>query len=99
MGKNYFSLLLVVVLVLVILNLLPSNYISAIQGPNYTIELKAVAVELAKIELALEDVDLDRATVDRIGGYDAESARLNEQSTRVLSRKARGESGVKWNSS
>lgn len=43
-----------------LLNLLPSNYISAIQGPNYTIELKAVAVELAKIELTLEDVDLDR---------------------------------------
>lgn len=43
-----------------LLNLLPSNYISAIQGPNYTIELKAVAVELAKIELALEDINLDR---------------------------------------
>lgn len=43
-----------------LLNLLPSNYISAVQGPNYTIELKAVAVELAKIELALEDIDLDR---------------------------------------
>lgn len=43
-----------------LLNLLPSNYISAVQGPNYTIELKAVAVELAKIELALEDVDTDR---------------------------------------
>jgi hypothetical protein len=43
-----------------LLNLLPSNYISAIQGPNYSIELKAVAVELAKIELALEDIDLDR---------------------------------------
>jgi len=43
-----------------LLNLLPSNYISAIQGPNYTNELKAVAVELARIELALEDVDLDR---------------------------------------
>ena len=43
-----------------LLNLLPSNYISAIQGPNYTIELKAIAVELAKIEVALEDVDLDR---------------------------------------
>ncbi len=42
-----------------LLNLLPSNYISAVQGPNYTQELKAVAVELAKIELALEDVDLD----------------------------------------
>lgn len=44
-----------------LLNLLPSNYISAVQGPNYTNELKAVAVELAKIELALEDVDRDRA--------------------------------------
>jgi len=43
-----------------LLNLLPSNYISAVQGPNYTNELKAVAVELAKIELSLEDVDLDR---------------------------------------
>lgn len=43
-----------------LLNLLPSNYMSAVQGPNYTIELKAVAVELAKIELTLEDIDLDR---------------------------------------
>jgi len=43
-----------------LLNLLPSNYVSAIQGPQYTLELKAVAVELAKLELALEDVDLDR---------------------------------------
>lgn len=43
-----------------LLNLLPSNYVSAVQGPNYTLELKAVAVELAKIELALEDIDLDR---------------------------------------
>lgn len=43
-----------------LLNLLPSNWISAVQGPSYTIELKAVAVELAKIELALEDVNLDR---------------------------------------
>jgi hypothetical protein len=42
-----------------LLGLLPSNYTSTIQGPNYTLELKAVAVELAKIELALEDVDLD----------------------------------------
>lgn len=41
------------------LGLLPSNYTSSIQGPNYTNEIKAVAVELAKIELALEDVDLD----------------------------------------
>lgn len=44
-----------------LLNLLPSNYISRVQGPNYSNELKAVAVELAKIELALEDVNDDRA--------------------------------------
>jgi hypothetical protein len=43
-----------------LMNLLPSNYVSTICGPSYSIELKAVAVELAKIELALEDVDLDR---------------------------------------
>lgn len=43
-----------------LLNLLPSNYISRVQGPNYTNELKAVAVELAKLELALEDVNDDR---------------------------------------
>lgn len=42
-----------------LLNLLPSNYVSTIQGPNYSNELKAVAVELAKIELALEDISLD----------------------------------------
>lgn len=44
-----------------LLNLLPSNYISTVQGPNYTNELKAVAVELARVELALEDVNDDRA--------------------------------------
>jgi hypothetical protein len=44
-----------------LLSLLPSNYISTVQGPNYTNELKAVAVELAKLELALEDVNDDRA--------------------------------------
>ena len=43
-----------------LLGLLPSNYTSSIMGPNYTIELKAVAVELARIELALEDIDFDR---------------------------------------
>lgn len=42
-----------------LLSLLPSNYTSTIQGPNFTIELKAVAVEIARIELALEDVNLD----------------------------------------
>jgi hypothetical protein len=44
-----------------LLGLLPSNYISTIQGPNYTNELKAVAVELARIELSLEDVGRDRS--------------------------------------
>lgn len=43
-----------------LLNLLPSNYVSTVMGPSYTVELKAVAVELAKIELALEDIDRDR---------------------------------------
>jgi len=43
-----------------LLNLLPSNYISSVEGPNYAVELKCVAVELAKIELAFEDIDLDR---------------------------------------
>lgn len=43
-----------------LLNLLPSNYVSAVQGPSYTTELKAVAIELARLELALEDVDRDR---------------------------------------
>jgi hypothetical protein len=42
-----------------LLNLLASNYVSAVQGPNYTLELKAVAVEIAKLELALEDVSWD----------------------------------------
>jgi hypothetical protein len=43
-----------------LLGLLPSTYISTVNGPNYTQEMKAVAVELAKIELALEDIDLDK---------------------------------------
>lgn len=42
-----------------LLSLLPSNYTSSIVGPNYTIELKAMAVEFARIELAIEDVDRD----------------------------------------
>ena len=42
-----------------LLSLLPSNYLSSVEGPNYTLELKAVAVELAKLELALEDVYTD----------------------------------------
>lgn len=42
-----------------LLGLLASNYTSSIAGPNYTVELRAVAVELAKIELALEDLSSD----------------------------------------
>jgi hypothetical protein len=42
-----------------LMNFLPSNYISTVQGPNYSVELKAVAVELARLELALEDVAAD----------------------------------------
>jgi hypothetical protein len=47
-----------------LLNLLPSSYVSAVQGPNYTIALKAVAVELSRIELALEDVNFDFSFVN-----------------------------------
>jgi len=43
-----------------LLSLLPSNYVSDVQGPQYTQVMKAVAVELARLELALEDVDRDR---------------------------------------
>jgi len=46
-----------------LMNLLPSNYLSAVEGPNYTQELKAVAVELAKLELAMEDVAGDYSFV------------------------------------
>ncbi len=42
-----------------LLNLLPTSYVSAVQGPNYTIALKAVAVEIARMELALEDIRSD----------------------------------------
>jgi hypothetical protein len=42
-----------------LIGLLPSSWVSAVQGPNYTVELKAVAVELSKIELALEDLNND----------------------------------------
>lgn len=42
-----------------LLDLLPSNWISAVQGPNYTVELKAVALEIARLELALEAVNYD----------------------------------------
>jgi hypothetical protein len=47
-----------------LLSFLPSNYISTVSGPSYTVELKCVAVELARLELALEDVatDLDYRT-------------------------------------
>ena len=42
-----------------LLDLLPSNYISTIEGPNYSVEIKAVALEIARLELALEDVKFD----------------------------------------
>jgi hypothetical protein len=42
-----------------LLNLLPSSYISATQGPNYTNALKAVALEIGRMELALEDIRSD----------------------------------------
>jgi len=42
-----------------LLDLLGSNYISTVEGPNYTVEVKAVSLELARLELALEDVKFD----------------------------------------
>jgi hypothetical protein len=42
-----------------LLDLLPSSYISTIEGPNYSVEIKAVSLELARLELALEDVKFD----------------------------------------
>jgi hypothetical protein len=42
-----------------LMNLLPSTYISTVCGPNYSIELKAVATELARVEMSLEDVYFD----------------------------------------
>lgn len=42
-----------------LMGLLPSNWSSAVQGPNYTVEMKATAIELAKIELSLEDINND----------------------------------------
>jgi hypothetical protein len=52
-----------------LLNLLPSNYVSAVEGPNYTVELKAVAVELARLELALEDVSSDMSVATTRSDY------------------------------
>lgn len=42
-----------------LLDLLPSSYISTIEGSNYSVEIKSVALELARLELALEDVKFD----------------------------------------
>ena len=38
---------------------LPSNYQSSITGPNYTIALRAYAIEFARIRLAIEDLEGD----------------------------------------
>lgn len=47
----------------VFLNSLPSNYVSEIEGPNYVAHFRAVAEELARIQLTLtdayEDTDFD----------------------------------------
>lgn len=61
-GKEYNERLLVrsQAVFSTLLDLLPSNYISTVQGPNYTNELKAIAVEISRIELALEDIASDR---------------------------------------
>lgn len=47
---------------------------------------------------ALEDVPMSIEDIERIGAFDEESARITENSRRVLSRKASGEADVKFNS-
>jgi hypothetical protein len=47
--------------------------------------------------VALEDVPMDIDRVERIGGFDEQSARIAENSRRVLQRKARGEADVRFN--
>jgi hypothetical protein len=42
-----------------LINLLPSNYESEIVGPNYTVYMKAMATELARISIILEQVGTD----------------------------------------
>ena len=42
-----------------LMHLLPSNWISTVKGPNYSVELSAVATELARLELALQDINTD----------------------------------------
>ncbi|KKL71141.1 hypothetical protein LCGC14_2097860, partial [marine sediment metagenome] len=43
----------------IFLTLLSSYWQSTIDGPNYTREIKAMAIELARIRLALDDVRTD----------------------------------------
>ena len=44
---------------MLLLNVLPSNYISTIGSTNYGIALRAYAIEFAKIKMALEDIQED----------------------------------------
>lgn len=46
-----------------LLNLLPSTYIATVESANYTLDLKAIGIEIARLELALEDVDTDRSAL------------------------------------
>lgn len=47
------------VILTTLVKLLPSSYKSSVTGPSYTQELKAVAIEIARLELALEAVSYD----------------------------------------
>ncbi len=60
-GKEFEALLVqrAQVILTNLINLLPSNYLSTVQGPNYTTMLKGLAVELARVELSLEGVFSD----------------------------------------
>jgi len=42
-----------------LINLLPSNYESSVVGPNYTVYMKAMATELARITIILERLGTD----------------------------------------
>lgn len=60
-GKGYNRLLLSrsQAILNALINLLASNYDSSVVGPNYTVHLKAMATELARITIVLEQLGTD----------------------------------------
>ena len=45
----------------VFLQVLPSNYVSEVQGPNYTLQLRAIAEQMADLQLDAQEVFADAA--------------------------------------